>query len=75
MRSLSIHFLFGTTALMLVSYGQASFADDALTTRNKSIVPEFYTTVLINRDVDAAPRSCEERSECRNGDGANCWLL
>jgi predicted SnoaL-like aldol condensation-catalyzing enzyme len=56
MHSSSIHCLFGTTALMLVSLDQASFADDALTARSKSIVREFYTTVLINRDVDAAPR-------------------
>ena len=56
MRSLGIHCLFGTTALMLVSFGQASLADDAVTARSKSIVREFYTTVLINRDVDAAPR-------------------
>ena len=41
---------------MLVSFGQASFADDAVTAGSKSIVREFYTTVLINRDVDAAPR-------------------
>jgi predicted SnoaL-like aldol condensation-catalyzing enzyme len=52
----SIPCLFGTTAMMLVSFVQASFADDALTARSKSIVREFYTTVLINRDVDAAPR-------------------
>src|ERR1700745_4274197 len=56
LRISSIHCLFGTAALMLVSFGQASFADDALTARSKSIVQEFYTTVLINRDVDAAPR-------------------
>src|SRR5882724_1490370 len=56
MRSSSIHCLFGTTALMLLSFDQASFADDALTAGSKSIVREFYTTVLINRDVDAAPR-------------------
>jgi predicted SnoaL-like aldol condensation-catalyzing enzyme len=56
MRISSIHNLFGTTALMLISFGQASFADDALTARSESIVREFYTTVLINRDVDAAPR-------------------
>ena len=56
MRSLSIHCLFGTTALMLVGFGQASFADDVLTARSKSIVREFYTAVLINRDVDAAPQ-------------------
>ena len=56
MRISSIRCLFGTKALMLVSFGQASFADDAVTARSKSIVREFYTTVLINRDVDAAPR-------------------
>src|SRR2546423_2717097 len=56
MRSSSIHCLFGTTALMLLSFDQASFADDALTVGSKSIVREFYTTVLINRDVDVAPR-------------------
>jgi predicted SnoaL-like aldol condensation-catalyzing enzyme len=31
-------------------------ADDALTERNKNVVRDFYTTVLIGRDVDAAPR-------------------
>jgi predicted SnoaL-like aldol condensation-catalyzing enzyme len=31
-------------------------ADDALTARNKEIVRNFYTTVLIGRAVDAAPR-------------------
>ena len=41
---------------MLLSFDQASFADDALTAGSKSIVREFYTTVLINRHVDAAPR-------------------
>jgi len=41
---------------MLLSFDQASFADDALTAGSKSIVREFYTTVSINRDVDAAPR-------------------
>jgi hypothetical protein len=27
-----------------------------LTARNKAVVRDFYTTVLIGRDVDAAPR-------------------
>jgi predicted SnoaL-like aldol condensation-catalyzing enzyme len=31
-------------------------ADEALTARNKAIVEDFYTTVLIGRNVDAAPR-------------------
>ena len=34
----------------------AARADDASTERNKAIVRDFYTTVLIGRDVDAAPR-------------------
>src|SRR5690349_3570436 len=35
---------------------QFAWADDALTARNKAIVRDFYTTVLIGRNIDAAPR-------------------
>ena len=35
---------------------QLTYAADALGERNKAIVRDFYTTVLIGRDVDAAPR-------------------
>jgi predicted SnoaL-like aldol condensation-catalyzing enzyme len=35
---------------------QPALADDALTQDNKALVRNFYTTVLIGRDVDAAPR-------------------
>jgi predicted SnoaL-like aldol condensation-catalyzing enzyme len=31
-------------------------ADEALTARDKALVRDFYTTVLIVRNVDAAPR-------------------
>lgn len=31
-------------------------ADQQFTARNKAVVREFYTTVLIGRDIDAAPR-------------------
>ena len=31
-------------------------ADDALTAGNKEVVRNFYTTVLIGRNVDAAPK-------------------
>src|SRR5215468_10203773 len=34
----------------------AAPSDDTLTERNKAIVRDFYTTVLIGRNVDAAPR-------------------
>lgn len=35
---------------------QSAQKDEALTERNKAIVRDFYTTVLIGRHVDAAPR-------------------
>ena len=34
----------------------AARADEALTEHNKNMVRDFYTTVLIGRNVDAAPR-------------------
>ena len=43
-------------ALILLSLTVPVRADEALTARNKEIVREFYTTVLIGRNVDAAPR-------------------
>ena len=43
-------------ALSLVSLAQPAWADEALTQRNKHLVRDFYTAVLIGRDVDAAPR-------------------
>ena len=35
---------------------QNVWGNEKLTARNKAIVRDFYTTVLIGRDVDAAPR-------------------
>jgi len=35
---------------------QPASGDEVLTARNKALVRDFYTTVLIGRDVDAAPR-------------------
>ena len=43
-------------AFALAVSTQAASADDALTARNKEVVRDFYTTVLIGRDVDAAPK-------------------
>jgi predicted SnoaL-like aldol condensation-catalyzing enzyme len=43
------------TILLRVSAPKAS-ADEALTERNKAVVRDFYTTVFIGRNVDAAPR-------------------
>ncbi|HSV62419.1 MAG TPA: nuclear transport factor 2 family protein [Chthoniobacterales bacterium] len=49
----------GTLAVglaLLISTTAPVRADDALTARNKALVRDFYTTVLIGHDVDAAPR-------------------
>ena len=43
-------------ALMLSVIAQPIWADEALTERNKKVVRDFYTTVLIGRNVGAAPR-------------------
>jgi len=51
LRSLS-SLLLGLT----IGLAQPAFADEALTERNKAIVRDFYSTVLIGRNVDAAPR-------------------
>ena len=50
--------LIGAFALALAvgTVALAAPADDTLTERNKAIVRDFYTTVLIGRNVDAAPR-------------------
>jgi predicted SnoaL-like aldol condensation-catalyzing enzyme len=42
--------------LALIIPVQPAGADEALTERNKAIVRDFYTTVLIGRDVEAAQR-------------------
>ena len=43
-----------TTALSILALPVS--ANEKLTARNKAVVRDFYTTVLIGRDVDAAPR-------------------
>jgi predicted SnoaL-like aldol condensation-catalyzing enzyme len=43
-------------AAALVIFSHPARADRELTERNKGLVRDFYTTVLVGRDVDAAPR-------------------
>lgn len=43
-------------ALLLLAVAPGANANEALTARNKAIVRDFYTTVFIGRNVDAAPR-------------------
>src|SRR5215471_17655992 len=45
-----------TMAIACLSLSQMGRADEALTAQNKALVRDFYTTVLIERHVDAAPR-------------------
>ena len=40
----------------LSTFTQPAWADETLTSRNKAVVRDFYTTVLIDRDINAAPR-------------------
>jgi predicted SnoaL-like aldol condensation-catalyzing enzyme len=47
--------IFGSILVMIVAAQPAS-ADEALTARNKEIVRNFYSSVLVGRDVDAAPK-------------------
>ncbi|HWW02477.1 MAG TPA: nuclear transport factor 2 family protein [Candidatus Acidoferrum sp.] len=56
MRTVSVKWFGLTLAFAWIGFAQLANADEALTARNKAIVLDFYTTVLINRQIDAAPR-------------------
>jgi predicted SnoaL-like aldol condensation-catalyzing enzyme len=43
-------------AFALAVSTQLACANEELTARNKEVVRSFYTTVLVGRDVDAAPK-------------------
>ena len=45
-----------TLAFALFLPVQQAWANEKATARNKALVRDFYTTVLIGRNVDAAPR-------------------
>jgi predicted SnoaL-like aldol condensation-catalyzing enzyme len=47
--------LFGLMLILIVAV-QPVWADEALTARNKEVVRNFYTTVFLGRNVDAAPK-------------------
>jgi predicted SnoaL-like aldol condensation-catalyzing enzyme len=47
--------LFGLMLILIVAV-QPVLADEALTARNKEVVRNFYTTVFLGRNVDAAPK-------------------
>ena len=58
-------------AFLLFATAPRAFADEALTTRNKAIVTDFYTAVLIGRNVDAAPRFLSAEYLQHSGDMAS----
>ena len=43
-------------SLIWIAATHPALAQETLTARNKSLVQDFYTTVFIGRNVDAAPR-------------------
>jgi predicted SnoaL-like aldol condensation-catalyzing enzyme len=45
-----------SAALTLTLSAQPTWADESLTARNEAVVRDFYTTVMIGRNVDAAQR-------------------
>ena len=49
-------FMTMAVAFVLFVSVQQAWANEKETARNKAIVRDFYTTVLIGRNVDAAPR-------------------
>jgi predicted SnoaL-like aldol condensation-catalyzing enzyme len=49
-----------TLASALAIFSETGRGDEGLTARNKAIVRDFYNTVLIGRDVDAAPKFLRE---------------
>jgi predicted SnoaL-like aldol condensation-catalyzing enzyme len=56
MCTLKMKWLVRTMAFTSPGLVQITYADEALSARNKALVRDFYTTVLIGRQVDAAPR-------------------
>jgi predicted SnoaL-like aldol condensation-catalyzing enzyme len=56
MRAVNLNWFRRPIVLAWLGLSQVTCANDPLTARNKALVRDFYTTVLIHRDVDAAPR-------------------
>lgn len=56
MRNLTINCFTQILVFTCLGLVQTASADDTLTQSNKALVLDFYTTVLIDRQVDAAPQ-------------------
>jgi len=56
MRRLTANWFAWTIIFVCLGFAPRLSADEALTARNKALVRDFYTTVLVNRQIDAAPQ-------------------
>lgn len=56
MRNVTLNWFAPTIMFVCLGLAQTTEADEALTARNKDLVRDFYTTVLIGRQIDAAPK-------------------
>jgi predicted SnoaL-like aldol condensation-catalyzing enzyme len=56
MRAVTVKWFSWAVIFIWLSVAHTTYADEALTARNKALVRDFYTTVLIDRHIDAAPR-------------------
>jgi predicted SnoaL-like aldol condensation-catalyzing enzyme len=55
-RTIKVNWLAAAMVFVGLGFASTTYADDALTARNKGLVRDFYTTVLIERKIDAAPQ-------------------
>jgi predicted SnoaL-like aldol condensation-catalyzing enzyme len=56
MRTLAVNWFSSAMVFAWLGLAQTTYADEDLTARNKTLVRDFYTTVLIERKIDAAPQ-------------------
>ena len=56
MRTIAVKWFTWSVLFIWLSLAQTTYADEVLTARNKALVRDFYTTVLIDRHIDEAPR-------------------
>jgi len=56
MRTVAVKWFTRATLFVCLGLAEIACADEALTARNKALVRDFYTTVLIGRQIDAAPQ-------------------
>jgi hypothetical protein len=56
MRTVKVNWFAAATVFVGLGLALTTYADEALTARNKALVRNFYANVLIQRKIDAAPQ-------------------